>query len=84
MPVNVKKVMELLSFTGSKIQRNFFHRRLYCVVALICETLSALTSKKTQHLAIATITSFVFKEMITVSSENHMKPISTLCGGGNA
>jgi hypothetical protein len=41
---------------------------------------SVLTSKKTQHIAITkTNWSMLFTEIISVYSENHTKPINTLC-----
>jgi hypothetical protein len=42
---------------------------------------SVHTSHKMQHVSvIETILSVQFKETIAVYSENHMKPINTLCG----
>jgi hypothetical protein len=42
---------------------------------------SGRTSKKTQHVSITKINYLMlFKEIIAVYSENHMKPINTLCG----
>jgi uracil DNA glycosylase len=42
---------------------------------------SVHTAKKTQHFSITNISWFMlFKEIITVFSENPMKPINTLCG----
>jgi hypothetical protein len=42
---------------------------------------SVRTAKKTQHFTITKINWLtLFKEIIAVYSENHMKPIDTLCG----
>jgi hypothetical protein len=42
---------------------------------------SVLTSKKTQPITITKINWLtLFKEIIAVNSENHMKPIHSLCG----
>jgi hypothetical protein len=39
------------------------------------------TSKKTQYFTIANINwLMLFKEIIAVHSENHMKPVRSLCG----
>jgi hypothetical protein len=42
---------------------------------------SVRTAKKTQHFTITNINWLtLFKEIIAVYSENHTKPINTLCG----
>jgi hypothetical protein len=41
---------------------------------------SVLTSKKTQHFTITKIIRLMCLEIIVVCTENHMKPINTLCG----
>jgi hypothetical protein len=42
---------------------------------------SARTAKKTQHFSVTKINLLMlFKKIIAVYSENHMKPINTLCG----
>jgi hypothetical protein len=42
---------------------------------------SVRTAKKTQHFTITKINCLtLFKEMIAVYSDSHMKPVHTLCG----
>jgi hypothetical protein len=57
-----------------------FFNPLKPTLALILFKYSVRTAKKTQHFTITKINwLMVFKEIIAVYSENHTKPINTIC-----